>query len=527
VAAAMLVALLFASASPAATPLPSGPLGEITEYQLPTSEDRSWPDEIVAGPGGKLWFTEWSGVSSVTTSGQFEEFSAGWEGKHTVQGITVGADGNLWMSRGGEGEILRMTPSGALTAFPLPVPGRDPTGITTAADGNVWFTERLGHQIGRISPSGEIVEFGIPGPGSGPMDIAAAADGSLWFTQTSNLIGRLAPDGQISQYVVPIAESIPAGIAIAADGEVWYAMSVKGAIGTVKPGGGGESYAVGGNPTDITAGPYGEMWFTDRAGNSINRINAAGRVERFPLPMATEAGSPVSSEPSGIVLGPDGYLWFTESRADRIGRISPGLPVPENLEAPAVYGDRWEGLRLKARPGLWTQAPTSFGYEWLRCETASGPCRPIPGASDTEYVLREGDVSNLIQVRVTASNAHGAGKPADSGFPGFVRPGGELALTSGTATLVRYRARVSLRCSGGPPKGRCRGTLRLKKKFLVGRARVSVRRGTTKSVSISLSRKGRAMANGSKALRIRALVRSRTGDPKSRPLVLRPPAKSR
>ena len=43
---------------------------------------------------------------------------------------------------------------------------------------------------------------------------------------------------------------------------------------------------------------------------------AVSRVREFPIP------NPFS-DPFGITAGPDGNLWFTEGYADEIGRITP------------------------------------------------------------------------------------------------------------------------------------------------------------------------------------------------------------
>ena len=69
-------------------------------------------------------------------------------------------------------------------------------------------------------------------------------------------------------------------------------------------------------PEGITAGPDGNLWFTELTGNQIGRITPAGAISEFALPTA-------DSQPFGITVGPDGNLWFTELRGNQIGRISP------------------------------------------------------------------------------------------------------------------------------------------------------------------------------------------------------------
>src|SRR5476649_579595 len=70
-------------------------------------------------------------------------------------------------------------------------------------------------------------------------------------------------------------------------------------------------------PLGITAGPDGNLWFTEQNGNRIGRITPAGVVTEF------SAGITPSALPGGIAAGPDGSLWFTETSGSRIARITP------------------------------------------------------------------------------------------------------------------------------------------------------------------------------------------------------------
>ena len=60
------------------------------------------------------------------------------------------------------------------------------------------------------------------------------------------------------------------------------------------------------NPTAITAGPDGALWFTERGANKIGRITPAGIITEFSLPTLTEsrlASPPVRTGPSGSPRG--------------------------------------------------------------------------------------------------------------------------------------------------------------------------------------------------------------------------------
>jgi streptogramin lyase len=86
-----------------------------------------------------------------------------------------------------------------------------------------------------------------------------------------------------------------------------------------------------GHPDGITAGPDGNLWFTEDIGGNIGRISTSGTITEFPLPFG--------SSPDGITAGPDGNLWFTDEDGN-IGRITPGgtiteFPVPTTNSFPS------------------------------------------------------------------------------------------------------------------------------------------------------------------------------------------------
>src|SRR5262249_60777646 len=91
------------------------------------------------------------------------------------------------------------------------------------------------------------------------------------------------------------------------------------AIGTITPDGATFiEYGVltpNSRPVGITAGPDGNLWFTEQMGNKIGRITPAGAITEFVVPAA-------GSGPNGIAGGPDGALWFTEFLGNNIGRAT-------------------------------------------------------------------------------------------------------------------------------------------------------------------------------------------------------------
>ncbi|HKF43159.1 MAG TPA: hypothetical protein VKJ00_14010 [Thermoanaerobaculia bacterium] len=239
------------------------PDGRVTEFPITVP---AW--RIVAGPDGNLWYTSDQFLSRMTPEGAvtnlpisgrafgvavgrdgniwFSELQRngayGILGRATTDGqvtevlinswaedIAVGSDGNFWLpdwTEIGDDAIVRVTPSGSETRFPLPggLHGRGdvgPTAVAVDVDGNIWFVLARTVQVGRMTPPGSMAVFDLAVGG-----IAAASDGGVWFTSSqNNAIGRLTSDGRNTQIAVPSAGSLPWGIAEDAAGNIWFAES--------------------------------------------------------------------------------------------------------------------------------------------------------------------------------------------------------------------------------------------------------------------------------------------------------------
>jgi RHS repeat-associated protein len=88
--------------------------------------------------------------------------------------------------------------------------------------------------------------------------------------------------------------------------------------------------------------------------------------------------------------------------------------APENVVEPTIGGQLREGGTVTADQGFWSNEPTSYAYQWERCSAAGNSCTPIAGATEPTYVAVAADIGHRLVVQVTASNAGGAGAPADS-----------------------------------------------------------------------------------------------------------------
>lgn len=122
----------------------------------------------------------------------------------------------------------------------------------------------------------------------------------------------------ITEFPVPTHDRGPFGITAGPDGNVWFSESAGVGIGRATTSGSITEFTTGisGPAEEITAGPDGNLWFTEPKSEKIGRITPTGTTTEFPLPKG--------SQPAGIAAGSDGDLWFTvPSGPGGIGRITP------------------------------------------------------------------------------------------------------------------------------------------------------------------------------------------------------------
>ena len=301
------------------------------------------PHDITLGLDGNLWFTEVASgggrvsIGKITHDGVVTEYTNGIVHLDPPGGITSGSDGNMWFA--GNNRIGKITPAGAVTEYTAGISAdADPKSLVAGPDGNLWFVESKLTRIGKITTGGVVTEYakGIPDSGgeNGPYSIAPGPDGNLWFTEigvTNNWVGKITPSGNVTAYVLPptTADFVPLYLTTGSDKNLWVASYARGqaqpAIAKVTTTGVVTEYPAGvtgvtdKRPLGITAGPDGNVWYTesdDSASNQICKMTPAGAATCYALD-ATAGGI---SDGGKIANGNDGYLWFTTGRAT-IGKI--------------------------------------------------------------------------------------------------------------------------------------------------------------------------------------------------------------
>ncbi len=260
------------------------------------------PEGIVYVPGGNLVFTEYDPTTQTGYIGQINPNTGQFLG--SVQTPTKNSDpvgitydpnnGNVYFVEKAAGKIGWFNRSNPSSIQELVLPNASlaaPSGIIyDQMDGDLWFTEEGAHQISSFDPSTNTFNstpFTLPN-GTLPSAITLGSDGNLWFTESGvGLINMFNPSQDT----------------FAANGP--YALPASsGNAGTVING--------------ITAGPDGDIWFTAQGVGRIGWFNPSVIVTS-PTP-SNQIGvfnTPNSSSaPSAITAGPDGNLWYTETEGN-------------------------------------------------------------------------------------------------------------------------------------------------------------------------------------------------------------------
>ena|GEM_PF-2029911 len=106
--------------------------------------------------------------------------------------------------------------------------------------------------------------------------------------------------------------------------------------------------------------------------------------------------------------------------------------APKNTAAPTITGTPKAGQLLTASPGSWSGNPTSYTYQWQRCDVDVASCSNVAGATGRTYSVTSADVGYRLRVRVTASNAKGSAT-ASSAITAVVQPA--VRITNSRPTL--------------------------------------------------------------------------------------------
>jgi hypothetical protein len=84
------------------------------------------------------------------------------------------------------------------------------------------------------------------------------------------------------------------------------------------------------------------------------------------------------------------------------------LDKPSNTSRPTISGTPRDNETLNATTGSWTNNPTSYSFQWQRCDDQGNDCTDLQGATSSTYEASSHDVGRRLVVLVTATNTDGS-----------------------------------------------------------------------------------------------------------------------
>ena len=93
--------------------------------------------------------------------------------------------------------------------------------------------------------------------------------------------------------------------------------------------------------------------------------------------------------------------------------------APAVTTEPQITGTLVVGASLTASTGVWSNTPTGYAYQWVRCPVSGGAsdgsdCTVVASATTNTYALTAADVGFRLRVKVTATNADGSATSASN-----------------------------------------------------------------------------------------------------------------
>ena len=316
------------------------------------------------------------------------EFGSEGEGVLDFDGprsIVVSA-GEIWIADTDASRVQEFSETGEFVAnFTV---GFRPEGLAVDGNGDVWLLDRettgTGGEKARLevySQAGHYLKaVGAAGSGAGevtePTDIAYDGHSDIWVTNVHGQQDR----------VIEFNES----------GELIREWEPKDEEGDSL-----DAYS-------IAIDQHGDVWVGDGA-SSLNEFSESGEY----LSTIESASAPATyaqfAFASGVAPTAAGGVWVTEPEQDSVTRWAPDIAnPPANIDPPSLTGQLQQYQTLTADHGKWSEEPTSYSYQWQRCDAAGASCADIAGATGPTYVPREADPGLTVRVLVTATNPAGS-----------------------------------------------------------------------------------------------------------------------
>jgi hypothetical protein len=139
---------------------------------------------------------------------------------------------------------------------------------------------------------------------------------------------------------------------------------------------------------------YGTQWYRcDASGAHCKSIRGATK-STYTL-VAADVGQTL-----GFAVRASDAGGTTAAYASLMGPVAAASAGLVSTGQPLVTGTASVGGTVQVSSGGWTQAPASFGYQWVRCNANGRLCVPIAGATGASYVVTAADAGHALAALV-------------------------------------------------------------------------------------------------------------------------------
>jgi len=151
---------------------------------------------------------------------------------------------------------------------------------------------------------------------------------------------------------------------------------------------------------------YGYQWKRcDAAGANCAAISGA-TASSYAL-TTTDAAATIRVAVTATNSG--GSTSATSAATAAVAATPTTTSAPANTALPQLSGTAQAGQTMKTSTGTWSGSPSSYAYQWKRCDSAGANCAAITGATASSYAVASGDVGSTLRAAVSATNSGGTG----------------------------------------------------------------------------------------------------------------------
>jgi virginiamycin B lyase len=308
-----------------------------------------------------------------------------------------------------------------------------------AIDGaHIYWSNFQGNSIGRANIDGSQPNANFITGANLPEGVAVDGSFIYWVNQGSGTIGRDSIDGNPANVNQGFITGLNIGVGVAVDSNfIYWTNFGAGTIGQAHLDGTSpnQSFIPSGQPFS-PSGPSGIavnsnfLYWTNYNSTTIGRDTTDGNTANINESFIDSGlGTPVA-----IALDSN-FVYWTNRFNGTIGRdtidgnaanIKPafitgtlsdvwGIAVadpPASVTPPTISGSALQGQTLTESHGSWSNSPSRFSIQWLRCNSAGASCSAISGATSGTYQLALGDVGSTIRGQEVATNNNGGDSSA-------------------------------------------------------------------------------------------------------------------